>query len=145
MVMGYEKGATMTPQPGPTMADITDPNKKIHKMLERCRNIDEQIAILEDRKRIIYGEILGVGITLSPKKGPLQPGQTRHHIFPKALGGTNIPENLVIIENTVYKNLCIAFCTRKKGKRVPKNQRNWWKGQLRKTYQIGVRGRTAVK
>ena len=66
--------------------------------------------------------------------------QTKHHILPRALGGKNVPGNIVMLEDSVHKNLC-AVCTRKKGKRIPVTEMNWRKEQLGKNYHIRIRRR----
>lgn len=63
---------------------------------------------------------------------------TKHHILPKALGGKNVPGNIVLLEDSVHKNLC-AVCNRKKGKRLPVHEMNWRKGQLKPEYHIRIR------
>jgi len=76
---------------------------------------------------------------LAPEELNLFPVQkTKHHIFPKALGGTNRKENIVLLDESVHKNLCY-ICTRKKGKRIPIKERMWGKHQLNKNYHLKVR------
>lgn len=45
---------------------------------------------------------------------------TRHHIFPKKLGGTDHPGNIVILTQHAHNELCKIYCTRKPEMRIPK-------------------------